>query len=76
MVRCETITNVPVLIKEFDDTVQHWDKGITRMQIDVEGYKKNSCGYVGLVNQGNTCYLNATVQQIFMITSLNYANKK
>ena len=59
-----------VLIKEFDDTVQHWDKGITRMQIDVEGYKKNSCGYVGLVNQGNTCYLNATVQQIFMITSL------
>ena len=57
-------------MKEFDDSVDHWSENLKAMRHDVEGWKKDDSGYCGLTNQGNTCYLNATVQQIFMIQNL------
>ena len=42
----------------------------TDIDFNPELYKKSSAGFAGISNQGNTCYMNATLQQIFMITSL------
>ena len=37
-----------------------------RHHLNVEEFSSNSSGFVGLKNQGMTCYMNATVQQLFM----------
>jgi ubiquitin C-terminal hydrolase len=34
--------------------------------------EKAQCGYVGLRNQGATCYMNSLLQQLYMIPALRY----
>jgi ubiquitin carboxyl-terminal hydrolase 34 len=35
-------------------------------------YQKSSTGYVGLRNQGATCYMNSLMQQLFMVPPLRH----
>ena len=38
-----------------------------KWSIDPEFLQRAQCGYVGLMNQGATCYMNSILQQFFMI---------